>query len=282
MNLGMNLFLWTDNVEEAHLPLIEKLAKMGFDSVEVPVFAGEPEHFRKIGKRIAEMGLKTTTVLAMFAENNPASADAKVRKAATESLKAAIDRSEAIGSRILCGPLHSALGAFTGHGPTKTERKNSAAVLKGVGNYAKKAKVTLAVEYLNRFEAYLLTTMADTVEYIDAIDHPNVGLMFDTFHAHIEEKDSVAALQLTGDRLVHVHVSESDRGTPGTGQIAWTPVMRELRRRNYQGSCTIEAFGRALPNLAAATKVWRDFFPSQDDVAVRGQQFLRAAWATAM
>jgi D-psicose/D-tagatose/L-ribulose 3-epimerase len=281
MNLGMNLFLWTDNVQETHLPIIEKLAKLGYQSVEVPVFAGEPAHFKKIGKQIAGMGLKTTSVLAMFAENNPASPDAKVRQAAADSLKAAIDRSEALGSRILCGPLHSGLGLFTGQGPTKLERKNSAAVLKSVGNHAKKAKVTLAVEYLNRFEAYLLTTMADTVKYIDDIDHPNVGLMFDTFHAHIEEKDSVAALQLAGDRLVHVHLSENDRGTPGTGQIAWTPVMRELRRRNYQGQCTIEAFGRALPNLAAATKVWRDFFPSQDDVAERGQQFLRAAWATA-
>ncbi len=282
MNLGMNLFLWTDSVQETHLPLIEKLAKLGYQSVEVPVFAGDPEHFRKIGKRIAEMGLKTTSVLAMGSDTNPASPDAAIRKAAADSLKAAIDRSQALGSHILCGPLHSALGVFSGHGPTKTELKNSAAVLKSVGNHAKKAKVTLAVEYLNRFEAYLLTTMADTVAYIDAIDHPNIGLMFDTFHAHIEEKDSVAALQLTGDRLVHVHLSESDRGTPGTGQIAWTPVMRELRRRNYQGSLTIESFGRALPNLAAATRVWRDFFPSQDDVAIRGQQFLRAAWATAI
>jgi D-psicose/D-tagatose/L-ribulose 3-epimerase len=282
MNLGMNLFLWTDSVQESHLPLIQKLAKLGFQSVEVPVFAGDTAHYKKIGKRIAELGLKTTTVLAMGPDTNPASPDASVRKAAADSLKAAIDRSEAIGSHILCGPLHSALGQFTGTSPTKVELKNSAAVLKSVGNHAKKAKVTLAVEYLNRFEAYLLTTMADTVAYIDSINHPNIGLMFDTFHAHIEEKDSVAALQLTGDRLVHVHVSESDRGTPGTGQIAWTPVMRELRRRNYQGSLTIESFGRALPNLAAATRCWRDFSPSQDDVAIRGQQFLRAAWATAL
>ncbi len=124
--------------------------------------------------------------------------------------------------------------------------------------------------------------MADAVRLIDAVDHPAVGVMFDTFHAHIEEKNSAAAINLAGKRLVHVHLSENDRGTPGTGQVDWQDVMRALRRQKYKGWLTIESFSRALPNLAAATRVWRDLAPSLDDVAIRGHQFVQAAWEVAV
>jgi D-psicose/D-tagatose/L-ribulose 3-epimerase len=281
MKLGMNLLLWTDHVTEAHLPVIEKLAKIGFDGVELPVFMGDEKHYRKLGKQLKSLGLGSTTVLAMGPDQNPVSPDAKVRAAALDALKAGIDRSAALGATIIAGPMHSALGVFSGTGPTSAELNRSADVLRAAGKHAKSAKITIAVEYLNRFENYLLTTMADTAKFIDKIDHPSVKLMFDTFHSHIEEKDSTQAIRTAGKRMVHVHVSENDRGVPGTGQVHWLDVMKELRCSGYDGWLTIESFGRALPNLAAATRVWRDLAPSQEDVAVRGHQFIRAAWATA-
>lgn len=281
MKLGMNLLLWTDNVTEAHLPVMETLAEIGFDGVELPVFMGDVKHYRRIGKHLKSLGLGVTTVLALGPDQNPVSPDARIRAAAADALAAAIDRSQALGATVLAGPVHSALGVFSGTAPTSAELKRSADILRAAGKRARDAKLVIAVEYLNRFENYLLTTMADTAKFIDRIDHPSVKLMFDTFHSHIEEKDSMQALRIAGNRLVHVHVSENDRGVPGTGQVRWLEVMRELRTSGYDGWLTIESFGRALPNLAAATRVWRDLAPSQEDVAIRGHQFIRAAWATA-
>jgi D-psicose/D-tagatose/L-ribulose 3-epimerase len=133
----------------------------------------------------------------------------------------------------------------------------------------------MAVEYLNRFECYLLTTAAQAVELVKMVDHPNLRTMYDTFHAHIEEKGQAATVRTLAPVLAHVHISENDRGTPGTGQVDWDAAFGTLAEVGYNGWLTIEAFGRALPDLAAATKVWRDLFPSPDEVYTKGIKFIK-------
>src|SRR5207237_8025162 len=119
----------------------------------------------------------------------------------------------------------------------------------------------LAVDYLNRVEFYLLTPAADTARFVREVNHPSLRMMYDTFHAHIEEKDQAAAIASCAAETIHIHVSENDRGTPGTGQVHWDSFWAGLKSTGYNGYLTIEAFGRALPDLAAATRVWRDLFP---------------------
>src|SRR5690606_28698066 len=127
-------------------------------------------------------------------------------------------------------PLHSGLGVFSGAAPTEDEFKWSADVLRQAGEHAAGANVRLALEYLNRFEIYLLTTAARCREFVDRIGHPNVGMMWDTFHAHIEEKDSPKALKAVADAIIHVHISENDRGEPGTGQVDWEGTFKRLAK----------------------------------------------------
>jgi D-psicose/D-tagatose/L-ribulose 3-epimerase len=110
------------------------------------------------------------------------------------------------------------------------------------------------------------------------VNHPNFKAMYDTFHAHIEEKDQASAIRTVAPVLAHVHISENDRGTPGTGQVNWNAAFKTLREVKYDGWLTIEAFGRALPDLAAATKVWRDLFPSPEDVYEKGIAFIKSRW----
>jgi len=140
--------------------------------------------------------------------------------------------------------------------------------------------VTIVVEYLNRFEMYLINCAADAAALVREVDHPNCRLMYDTFHAHIEEKDPRAALQDCRDVLVHVHASENDRGTPGTGQVAWDETFAALKEIGYDGWIVIEAFGDALPDLAAATKIWRRMFESEEQLARDGGAFIRDRWSS--
>jgi D-psicose/D-tagatose/L-ribulose 3-epimerase len=126
--------------------------------------------------------------------------------------------------------------------------------------------VRLAVEALNRFECYFLNTMAQLADYLDEVDHPHVKAMYDTFHSNIEEKDPVAAIKTIKRHMIHVHISENDRGTPGKGHVPWDATYKALQAAKYDGWLTIEAFGRAIPALAAATRVWRDFFPNKEEV----------------
>jgi len=260
----MNLLLWTTHLEEKHLPLLKRIKDFGFEGVEVPLFEGDTDHFRSMRNILDDIGLGCSTVTVMDEESNPASCDATIRQGALDKLKWAVEMSNALGADILCGPLHSALGYFSGAGPTDDELKHSSDTLREAGKAAENAGVKLALEYLNRFECYLLTTAAGLAGYVDMVGHSAVGAMFDSFHAHIEEKDTAAAIKTLGSRIVHVHVSENDRGVPGTGQVAWESFFGALKEIEYSGWLTIEAFSRSLPDLAAATKVWRDLSPSLD------------------
>jgi D-psicose/D-tagatose/L-ribulose 3-epimerase len=106
-------------------------------------------------------------------------------------------------------------------------------------------------------------------------------MMYDTFHANIEEKHAGPVIASIANILAHVHISENDRGTPGTGHVAWDETFRALRQAKYDGWIVIEAFGRALPALAAATKVWRDLFPNPEEVYTQGLRFMKEKWAAA-
>lgn len=276
MKIGMNLLLWTAKVDASHTPLLKELKRTGYDGVEVPVFEGSAADYQTLGSTLRGLGLGATAVTVMAPEASPISADAKVRQAAIDRLKWVLDRCADCGAEVLCGPLHSPLGVFSGTGPTADERRRGADTMRAVAEHAAAAKVTLAVEYLNRFENYFLTTAADTLAWVDAVNHPACGLMWDTFHAHIEEKQVVAPLESLRRRLVHVHLSENDRGTPGTGQVNWQDTFATLRKIQYDRWLVIEAFGRALPDLAAATRVWRDLFAQPADVYTQGLSFIRS------
>ena len=275
MKIGMNLLLWTAKVTEAHDPLLAALKQTGYDGVEIPVFEGTSAEYKSLGGKLRNLGLGSTAVTVMAPEASPISPDPKIRQAAVDRLKWVLDRCAEFDAEVLCGPLHSPLGVFSGVPPTRDERLRGIETMRQVADHAASVKVTLAVEYLNRFESYFLTTAADAVKWVGEINHPACGMMWDTFHAHIEEKNSPAALESVRERLVHVHLSENDRGTPGTGQVKWAETFATLKKIRYDRWLVIEAFGRALPDLAAATRVWRDLFADPKDVYTDGLAFIR-------
>jgi D-psicose/D-tagatose/L-ribulose 3-epimerase len=279
MKVGMNLLLWSGSITEEHFPVIAKIRAAGFDGVELPLFGGDAKQYKAIKAELDKQGLACSTVTVMTEEANPISPDANVRKAAVERLKWAVEMNHTLGSYAMCGPYHSPLGVFSGSGPTGDEKKRAAEVLRQAAEFAKDANLTLAIEYLNRFECYFLTTGKDAAELVRSVNHPNFRCMYDTFHAHIEEKSQAAGVASVKGAFAHVHISENDRGVPGTGQVRWDEAFQALKDTGYDGWLVIEAFGRALPDLAAATRVWRDLFPSPDDVYTHGIKFIKEKWA---
>lgn len=276
MKIGMNLLLWADTLMPEHDPLLEALKGIGFDGVEIPIFDGsDTAPYERLGRRLKELGLGATAVTVMSPEINPISPDASVREAAIRHLDGVLACCAASGAEVLCGPVHSALGHFSGDAPTGEEFKLGVDTLQKVAEKAKGHGVLIACEYLNRFENYFLTTAVQTSKFVDAVGHPSCGMMYDSFHAHIEEKSQKAAITSCGSRIIHTHVSENDRGTPGTGQVDWDEYFDGLKAINFDGWYTIEAFGRALPALAAATRVWRDLFPDPMGLCREGLAFIK-------
>jgi D-psicose/D-tagatose/L-ribulose 3-epimerase len=282
MLLGFNLLLWTTHVTDEHLGVLADIKKTGYDGVELPIFEGTPEHYARMGKHIRDHGLRCTAVTVMpDRDRDCTSADPKVRAAALDHIRWAIDCIEAAGGEVLCGPFHQPLGVFSGSPPTPEERFRVAEVHRQAAAYADKRGIRLSIEPLNRFECYVLNTVADAAAVVREVNAPNYGLLYDTFHANIEEKDPVGVIVPHLDRINHVHLSENDRGTPGKGHVPWAQTFKALKRGGFAGWFAIEAFGRALPALAAATRVWRDFSPTREEVYRFGHDFLREQWERA-
>jgi D-psicose/D-tagatose/L-ribulose 3-epimerase len=280
MKYGMNLLLWATHVTAEHFPLLARLKKTGYDGVEIPVFEGDAAHYRTVRKELDNQGLQCTTVTIIpTPDKSPISADAAARQAGLDHIKWAIEMNAVLGSGLMCGPFHSPLAVFSGQGPTADEKKRAADVLRQAAEFAASHQVQLGIEYLNRFECYFLTTAAEARALVQAVDHPRFKSMYDTFHANIEEKDLTQTITDFAGHFVHVHISENDRGTPGTGHVAWDETFAALKKVGYDGWLVIEAFGRALPALAAATRVWRDLFPNPEEVYQQGLRFMKAKWS---
>lgn len=281
MKIGFNLLLWTGFVDDSLLPTIEKIKAAGYDGVELPIFggAGDVDHYAALGRKLDALGLGRTAVTVMPDEQHSCvSPDPASRAGAVKHLKWVVDCCEASGAEILMGPFHQPLGVFTGNGATEDEKKWCAEVHRQIAEYAQPKGVKLAMEYLNRFECYYVNTMADAVAHVNRVNHPNFGTMYDTFHCNIEEQDPLGVIAPNIDKIYHVHISENDRGTPGFGHIDFAAAVGAFKGAGYDGWMTIEAFGRALPELAAATRVWRDLSPSPEHVFTEGIKVIRDNW----
>jgi D-psicose/D-tagatose/L-ribulose 3-epimerase len=282
MKAGFNLLLWTSHVTEEHFPLLEKLKTAGYDGVEIPILEGTPSHYTRVLKAVRDNGLACAVVTNMpDAKHNPVSRERKHRDNALDFMKNVIDCTHALESNLLCGPFYQPVGLFTGTGPTDQEKQCAVEHARKSAEYAAPAGITLAVEFLNRFEAYFLTTMDGVAEHVASVAMGNFKAMFDTFHANIEENDPAASIRAHRDIITHMHISENNRGVPGRGHNDWKGIFKALRSTGYDKWITIEAFGRVLPAFAAATRIWRDIFESPEALYTEGIRFIRQQWSAA-
>lgn len=278
MKYGMNLLLWSGEVNDALFPVIENLKAIGYDGVELPIFNLDLD-YAAIGKRLDDLGLQRTAVTIRTEENNPISPDPAIRRLGIDANKRTLDVCAAAGVQTLCGPYHSALGYFSGAGRTMDEWNWGVESMREVAEHAGQVGVKLAVECLNRFECYFLNCHADSAAFVREVGHPNCCMMYDTFHSNIEEKSLRKALQAGGDKLIHIHISENDRSTPGAGGVRWGKTFDTISGIGFDGWMVIEAFGLALPEIAAATKIWRRMYKDEMTLAKEGLHFMRQQMA---
>lgn len=278
MKTSMNMLLWTPDMGPEHFPILADLKAAGFDGVEFTLNPSRDEaHFAAIRAELDRLGLERTAINAPMPDQNPIHPDAAVRANGVEHLKWCVRQAAEMGCRVLGGPLHSAYGVKTGAPPTADEKAWCAAAMRAAAEEAEGAGVTIACEYLNRFESYFLSTAADALALVRSVDHPNFKMLWDTHHAHIEEKNIAGAIAACGDAIAHVHVSENDRGTPGSGQVAWQETFTALKAAGYDGWLTIEAFSRSDVAFANAIGVWREF-DAPRDVYEQGLAFMQRSW----
>jgi D-psicose/D-tagatose/L-ribulose 3-epimerase len=201
--------------------------------------------------------------------------DEAIRRRTIQHLNTCIEKTAEAGAQIIAGPLYHPVGSFSGTRRTDEEWRNAVQSYRELTPALERNRVQLCIEPLNRFETYFLNTTADAVRLCDEVNHANVGILWDTFHANIEEKNLHDALAEAKRHVKHVHACENDRGTPGSGHVDWNGVFRAVDEIGYDGWLTIESFGFSLGELSAAAAIWRDLASTTEEIASDGLKFLK-------
>jgi D-psicose/D-tagatose/L-ribulose 3-epimerase len=277
LKFGINTFLWASAFGAEQFELLPSIREHGFDGVELPLL--RPREFKSaaIRRALTVNALACTTCSVVPNGLSLISDEAAVRRKTISYVAECITCTAEAGGTLMVGPLYSPVGYLPGRRRNADEWKRAVEGYQELGPVLQEHGVHVALEPLNRFETYFLNTTADAVQLCAEIAHPNVGILWDTFHANIEEKNIAEALRLTGRFLKHVHTCENDRGTPGSGHVDWKGVFAALRDLRYDGWLTIESFGFALGDIAAAASIWRDLAPTPEEIAWKGVEFLKAS-----
>jgi len=275
MKYGVNLMVWTTKITPRHAALFARIKEWGFDGVEFFLSPEEPADITSLKPILDGLGLERTTCSVLPREANLVSQDASVRSRGLEHLTRCVERTAEMGASLICGPLYAGLGVMTGARRTEQEWAWAVEGLRAAAARGNDLGVTLCVEPLNRFESYFLNTLEDASQLVRDVGAANVRIHFDTFHSNIEELHAARALRAVHKELGHVHISENDRGIPGTGHVDWRGVLSVLKEVGYDGWMTIESFAEPEPELAAAASIWRDLAPSGDVLAHQGLLFIK-------
>jgi D-psicose/D-tagatose/L-ribulose 3-epimerase len=276
MRFGVNTFLWTATFTERQFDLLPTIRDHGFDGIEVSLF--RPQEFQaiKIRHALLEHGLGCTVCSVLPKGMSLICDDSDIRRNTRSHMSDCVKVTAEAGATVIAGPLYAPVGYLPGRRRTGDEWKRAIDAYQELGPVLEKNGIQLCIEPLNRFETYFLNTTADAVRLCEEVSHPNVGILWDTFHANIEEKDLGQALLSTGRYLKHVHTCENDRGAPGSGHVDWKGVFAALEQLHYDGWLTIESFGFALGDLSSAASIWRDLAPTPEDIAWEGIAFLKS------
>lgn len=275
MKFGVNTFIWTASFDRSHLHLLPAIKEHGFDGIEVSLFRPVDFAAADIRRGLLENALECTICSVLTGGLSVISEDAAVRCKTLSYMKDCVQAAADVGAELIAGPLYSPVGYLPGRRRTADEWNWAVECYQQLGAVLESHGVEIAIEPLNRFETYFLNTAEDAVALCEAIHHPRVGILFDTFHANIEEKKLGDAFRNVGPHLKHVHTCENDRGIPGTGHVEWNEVFEALRAVKYDRWLTIESFGFALGELSAAASIWRDIAPTPESIAFEGVKFLR-------
>lgn len=277
MKLGANTQIWVAPFKAEDVGVIDKVAEMGFEVIELGVSSEKPPfEAKQIRQRLKDAGLESCVCSFIPADRDIASSDPETRRRGVEYMKSLVATTAALGGSILCGPLYAELfrARYLPAAQRRQEWEWSVVGLQQVAREAESEGVTIALEYLNRFETDLINLAEQAVRLVEDIGNPAVGVHLDTFHMSIEEKDQGQAIRATGKHLKHFHACENDRGTPGSGQVRWDTVRDALREINYDGHVVIEGFNPEVVDLANGARIWRPMAPTPDDLARDGLKFL--------
>jgi D-psicose/D-tagatose/L-ribulose 3-epimerase len=269
---GVHTSMWTMNWDRAGAErAVAGAKKYDVDFIEIPMLRPheiDPDHTRALLEKhklraICSLGLPQECWASVHPEK------------AIDYLRLALDKTKACGAEALSGVTFGGIGERTGVSPTEAEYDNIAKALAPSAAYAKKIGLLFGIEPVNRYENHLINTGWQARDMIHRVGADNIFIHLDTYHMNIEEKGAGNGILDARDFLKYIHLSESDRGTPGEGTCDWDEIFSTLAAIGYKGGLAMESFINMPPEVGFGLAVWRPVAESHDEVMSKGLPFLR-------
>ncbi|MFI8378353.1 sugar phosphate isomerase/epimerase family protein [Leeuwenhoekiella sp. NPDC079379] len=270
---GASLLSWTtpDWTHESGLYAIEKTAETGFELLEILLPHTADFDAPAVKKHLNKHGISAVCSLNFSEETHlPAHP-----KEALALIKKSLDRTAALDADFMGGVLHSAIGCFTGNPVTDAEKDTVVNVWGEAALYALERGITMGIEPINRYESYVCNTSDNVLELIEKTGMPNLALHLDTFHMNIEEANFKDPILRAGNRLKHLHITESHRGMPGDGTVNWDELFEALNTINFEGNLVLENFSSEVPGMQQAVSLWQKSPFSAQELAEGSLAFMK-------
>jgi D-psicose/D-tagatose/L-ribulose 3-epimerase len=274
--IGANTWIWASPLTDERLAeLAPRVSAWGFDAIELPVESLGDWDPERAAELLAGCGLAATVVVAMAPGRELCGVDAGTIAATQLFLRGCIDAAAAVGSQVIAGPIYASVGRTwrIDAGARRALYRELRESLAPVCEYGAERGVRVAVEPLVRYETSVINTVEQALEVIDGLPREGCGLLVDSYHANVEERDVAGAFRAAGDRLAHVHLCANDRGAPGADHMDWPGIRDALA--GYRGTVVIESFTSENEAIATAASIWRPLAESQETKAVDGLAHLR-------
>lgn len=260
--------MWTP---DGGLYAIQQASAAGFDLLEILLPVTMEFDAPAVKQQLKQYGLKCTCSL-----NLPKEAHIPFYpKEAVRLMKAALDKANELETNYLGGVLHAGIGVFSGKQRTAEEEEILCAVWGEVAEYAAQSGITIGIEPINRYETYVCTSADEVLRFIERVGNPNLALHLDTFHMNIEETSFYEPVIAAGKRLRHIHMTESDRGMLGEGNVRWDDLFRGLKEIDFNGNLVLENFSNSIPGMAEAVSLWRPSKYNAEELAKGSLAFMR-------
>ena len=282
MKYAINNWVYND---EPLRDTFARLRRFGYDGVELK---GAPEAFpaAEVKSLIKEFNLPVPSVLGWNIYPIPgrdlATPDDAERNAALKYGQDCLDYADQIGARVFVvipapanrvAPVGNPEGERTWMDAAKREWGLAVDSIRKTARYAAKYGIQLAVEPINRYETYLVTTVEEVLRFNADVNEPNVKINLDCFHMNIDEADPAEAVRKAGKDLIHMHVADSNRTAPGRGHTDFRSIMAALKDVGFSGTMTLEPVP-PYPSAGIAIQL-QEYLPLRDVFAEESLRYLK-------
>jgi 5-keto-L-gluconate epimerase len=236
---------------------MEIAAHLGYDGVELNLLDSALLDQEAILNKVQGLGLEVPSIgtgQSYFHENlSLADPGVNTQAAVRMRLREHIKFAARLGAAVVLGSIRGKLD--TSSADARQAGYNIAIdAVRELAGFAASQNVTLTIEPINRYETNFLNTISEALEFIQAVGCPNIGVLADTFHMNIEERDMTDCLRIAGSLLWHVHFADSNRFAPGMGHLNFQALTTVLTDIGYEGYVSAEII--PVPDSHTAAKAW--------------------------